>query len=202
MYDVLAKGGPLMIPIAVAGVLALAIFLERLWFLRHEKIIPRRLIDAVLDLVKKDKYSEAEVLCRQDRSIVSVVLRVGVTHAKKGRRQIKDIMEESGKSVAAELERYVNGLGTIAAVSPLMGLLGTVTGMINVFQKVTSEGVGDPRLLASGIWEALVTTAAGLTVAIPAYIAYRYLLGKVDGLLLEMEEAAIETVDAITVEDE
>lgn len=197
MLDVLAKGGPIIIPIAAAGVFALAIFLERLWSLRHDKVISKRLVDAVIELAKEKKYSEAEVLCKQDRSFVSVILKTGVVNASKKREQLKELMQESGKSVAAELERYVNALGTIAAVSPLMGLLGTVTGMISVFQKVTSEGVGDPRLLASGIWEALVTTAAGLTVAIPAYIAYRYLLSRVDKLLLEMEEAAIHTIDAI-----
>ncbi len=195
MIELLSKGGPVMIPIAVAGVLALAIFLERVVSLRGERVAPERLVKAVKELAKDGKYSEAGVLCEQDRSAVSVVLLAGVRHAGKSRERLKELMEESGKSVAAELERYVNALGTIAAICPLMGLLGTVLGMITVFQKITSQGVGDPRILASGIWEALLTTAAGLTIAIPAYIGYRYLLGRVDRLVLGMEESALELAD-------
>jgi len=198
MYDVLAKGGPLIVPIAVAAIVALAILMERIWTLRRERIIPRRFVDRIKELAEEDKISEAVVLCEQDESYISVILLAGIRHANKPRVRVKEAMEEAGKTVTSELERYVNALGTIAAISPLMGLLGTVTGMIEVFQKVTTEGVGDPRVLATGIWEALVTTAAGLTVAIPTYIVYRYLMGRVDRLVTEMEEASLEVADAIT----
>ncbi len=187
-----------MIPIAAAAVLALAILMERIWSLRQDSVMPNGFINTVLDLCKEDKISEAVVLCTENKSAASHVLLAGVKNAKKSREGIKTAMEEAGRSVAAELERYVNALGTIAAISPLMGLLGTVTGMITVFQKVTTEGVGDPRVLATGIWEALVTTAAGMTIAIPAYVAYRYLIGRVDRKLLEMEEKSLELADILT----
>lgn len=202
MYEILAKGGPLMIPIGVAGVLALAIFLERVWVLRSERVAPKRLIRAVLSLSREGKISEAGVLCEQDRSGVAQILLAGTRNEGKTRIRIKEFMEETGKIVGADMDRYVNALGTIAAVSPLMGLLGTVTGMITVFQKVTTEGVGDPRILATGIWEALVTTAAGLMIAIPAYIGYRYLMSRVDRLVLEMEESAHNLADILTEENE
>jgi biopolymer transport protein ExbB len=197
MYEMLAKGGPVMIPIGLAALFALAILLERLWALRRERLSPRRFVSAVRDLVSKGQLSEAGVLCKQERALVSVILAAGINAAGRGRIRVKEVMEEAGKSVAAELERYVNALGTIAAISPLMGLLGTVTGMITVFQRVTESGVGDPGLLATGIWEALVTTAAGLTIAIPTYVAYRYLLGRVDRLLLEMEEISLDLADRL-----
>ncbi len=198
MLDVMVKGGPLMYFIAAGGVFALAILFERLWSLRHDRIVPMRLVERVRDLATENKVSEAEVLCEENPSAVSVILIAGLKHANKSRDRLKELMEEAGKSVAADLERYVNALGTIASVSPLMGLLGTVTGMIEVFQKVTTEGVGDPRVLASGIWEALITTAAGLVVAIPAYMAYRYLLGRVDQLVLEMEEVSLDLADRLS----
>lgn len=197
MLELFIKGGPVMYPIAFAGVLGLAIFLERIFSLRRERVIPSRLIKAVMDLIGESKFSEAGVLCEQDRSAVSVILFSGIKNVGKSRERLKEFMQESGKSVAADLERYVAAVGTIAGISPLMGLLGTVMGMIRVFQRVTSEGVGDPRLLATGIWEALTTTAAGLIVAIPMYIIYRYLLGRVDRIVLEMEEIALNVADNV-----
>lgn len=202
MYETLAKGGPVMIPIGIAGFFALTILFERLWALRRERLSPRRLVGAVRELVEEGKLSEAEVLCKQDRALITVILLAGLATAGRSRDRVKEAMEEAGRSVAAELERYVNALGTIAAISPLMGLLGTVTGMITVFQRVTEAGVGDPGQLATGIWEALLTTAVGLTIAIPAYIAYRYLLGRVDRLLLEMEETALVLADRLSKEGE
>ncbi len=195
VWDIFQQGGPVMVPIALAGVIGLAIFLERLVNLRRDKVVPPRLIRAVNDLIRQGKISEARVLCQQDDSIISTVLLTGAQEAGKRRAHIKEMMQDVGKSAVAELERFVHGLGTIAGVSPLMGLLGTVTGMISVFQKVTAEGVGDPRLLASGIWEALLTTAFGLIVAIPAYIGYRYLLGRVDRLTLDMEEQSLRLLE-------
>ncbi|RJO74313.1 MAG: MotA/TolQ/ExbB proton channel family protein [Myxococcales bacterium] len=197
MWSWFDKGGAVMYPIALCAVLAATVFFERMWSLRRERIIPVRLIKAVDNLVREQKFSEAGVLCEQDRSAVSVVLLTGLRHVGKTRDIVKERMEETGKSVAADLERFVNVLGTVAAVSPLLGLLGTVTGMIDVFQKVTSQGVGDPRYLASGIWEALITTAAGLIVAIPTYVIYRYFLSRVDRFILEMEEAALDLAEAV-----
>ncbi len=201
MIELFEKGGFLMWPIGLGAVLALAIFLERVYFLRRVGILPERLKKKVRELIEEEKFSEAAVLCEQDRSALATILLTGLKLHNRTRERIREAMSETGKSVAAELERYLSALGTIASVSPLMGLLGTVTGMIGVFQQVTTEGVGDPRILASGIWEALITTAAGMTVAIPAYIGYRHLITRVDRLVLELEESSSESLDLIKRED-
>ena len=193
--ETLSKGGVIMVPIALAAVLALTLFFERIYSLQRHRVIPERLVNHLKSLLKEEKVSEAKALCEQHKSAFSGIILAALEHAGKSRERLKVVMEEVGKSAMADLERYINALGTIAGVSPLLGLLGTVTGMIRVFQEVTTAGVGDPRLLASGIWEAMLTTAAGLIVAIPALIAYRYLLSRVDRLALELEEISLELIE-------
>jgi len=195
MIDLFVKGGIVMYPIALGAILALGIFLERVYSLRRVKVVPDRLLIALKELLATKKLSEAEVMCRQDKSALATIFLSGIKVEKRNRERLKESFSEAGKSVAADLERYLSAMGTIAGISPLMGLLGTVTGMISVFQQVTSQGVGDPRMLAAGIWEALITTAAGLAVAIPTYVGYRHLLSKVDSLVLELEEAATMAMD-------
>jgi len=200
MMELFEKGGLLMYPITLGAVLSLAIFMERVYTLRRSKVVPDRLLHALRELLAAKKLSEAEVMCRQNNSALATIFLAGIKVEKRRRERLKESFSEAGKSVAAELERYLNAMGTIAVISPLMGLLGTVTGMINVFQQVTAQGVGDPRLLASGIWEALITTAAGLFVAIPTYVGYRHLITRVDSLLLELEEAATSAMDYLEEE--
>jgi len=189
-YNIMEKGGYLMWPIVACSVIALGVFIERMVALRSEKVIPRNLLDKVRSLVSGGKITDAATLCEGNESPLAAVLAAGLKTSNRPIRIRLEAMEEAGKQEAALLERFLGVVGTIAAISPLLGLLGTVTGMIKIFQKVTSSGVGDPRILAGGIWEALITTAAGLTVAIPAYVAYRYLLSRAEWLILEMEHAA------------
>ncbi len=193
--DTLSKGGIVMVPIGLAALLALTLFFERIYSLQRRRVIPDRLVRHLKSLLEEEKISEAKALCEQHKSAFSGIILAALEHAGKSRERLKVVMEEVGKSAMSDLERYINALGTIAGVSPLLGLLGTVTGMIRVFQEVTTAGVGDPRLLASGIWEAMMTTAAGLIVAIPALIAYRYLLSRVDRLALELEEISLELIE-------
>jgi biopolymer transport protein ExbB len=195
------KGGPVMYPIVLGSVLALALFLERIWALRRERVIPAAFRGRVRTMVREGKLSEAEVLCQENASSLANIVGAGLKEAGKPRREIKESVTEVGRREVASLERYVDFLGTIAAVEPLMGLLGTVTGLIRAFQKVeavANKGGGvNPGDLAAGIWVALITTAAGLIVAIPAYLGYRYLQGRVNSLIVEMEEDSLELADLI-----
>ena len=201
MYELFLKGGILMYPIAFCSVMAVAIFLERMWVLRHGRVLPRDFLIEVEDLVMRRKRPEAISLCKRNNSSIAHVIRVGIENYGKKRDVIKEKIEEVGRREAASLERYINVIGTIAGVSPLLGLLGTVSGMIKSFNIISLQGVADPASLAGGISEALITTAAGLVVAIPTFVIYRYLSNKADSLILEMEENSIRMVDLVKRED-
>ena len=197
MYQYLVKGGILMIPILLCSIVGLTVFFERLWTLRVKRNIPPDLLRRCEDLVRRGLIEEAMALCRRSRSPTGRVLQTALKNAGLGREAIKESVQEVGRREAAHLERYVGVLGTVANVSPLLGLLGTVSGMIKAFTVISVQGVGNPASLAGGISEALITTAAGLTVAIPTFVAYRYFIGKTDRLVLELEQHAIHFVDLL-----
>ncbi len=194
IYQFLVKGGILMIPILGCSVVALAFFLERLWSLQRLKVVPPGLVDIASRMVAEGRFSEAVAVCEGHPSPFSRILLAGIRLAGRRREVIQGAMEEQGRREVGQLERFVGVTGTIAAISPLLGLLGTVSGMITVFRQVVEEvamsGQVNPGSLANGIWEALITTAAGLTVAIPAFVAHRYLLSRVDRLASELEEVS------------
>ncbi len=200
-YEFLSKGGILMIPILLCSVIALAIFLERLWALQRPNVIPTRFLKLVMELLERREFEQAQALCKGNDSSLAAVVGSGLRHAGKGRSLIKEVMEETGRRETAYLERGVGVLGLIASVAPLLGLLGTVTGMIRVFQRVVNqvEASGGAQVnagaLANGIWEALITTAAGLSVAIPVFVMFKFLTSRVDGLLVEMEERSLEMAE-------
>ncbi len=197
MYEYLVKGGIFMVPILACSVIGLAVCFERAWMLRASRNVPRDLARRVEDLFRRGQVEEAMALCRRSRSPLARVLMAALKNAGLERDAVKEAVQEVGRREAAHLERYVGVLGTVANVSPLLGLLGTVSGMIKAFTVISVEGVGNPASLAGGISEALITTAAGLTVAIPAFVAYRYFLGKVDRIVLELEQHAIHFVDLV-----
>jgi biopolymer transport protein ExbB len=201
MDELFLKGGVLMYPIALCSIIAVGIFLERMWVLRRGRVLPRDFLIEVEDLVLRRKRPEAISLCKRDNSSIAHVIRVGIENYGKKRDVIKEKIEEVGRREAASLERYINVIGTIAGISPLLGLLGTVSGMIKSFNIISVQGAADPASLAGGISEALITTAAGLVVAIPSFVIYRYLANKADSLILEMEENAIRMVDIVKRED-
>lgn len=197
MWEIVIAGGPVMWPILLASVIAAAIILERLWTLQRKRVIPRELTDRVWKLVETRTLTERHIEALARNSPLGRVLAAGLANRSQGREIMKEVIEDTGRHVVHELERFLNPLGTIAAISPLLGLLGTVTGMIQAFEAITSQGVGDPQVLSGGIGEALITTAAGLIVAIPALIGYRYLRGLVDFLVVEMEKEAMKLVQAM-----
>jgi biopolymer transport protein ExbB len=197
MLEIIKAGGWVMFPIIVCSVMAVAIILERLWTLQEKRVLPRRLTKEVWEWVSTNKLNHEHLKNLQDGSPLGEVLSIGLSNRHRSREIMKERIEDTGRHVVHGLERYLNTLGTIAAISPLLGLLGTVVGMVNVFEAITSQGVGNPAVLAGGISEALITTAAGLIVAIPALIGYRYLRGRVEELVIRMEKEAITLVEAL-----
>ena len=197
MLEIVRSGGWLMLPIILASIIAAGIIIERVWSLQDRKVLPEHLIAKTWHLLQSGELGEEEIRNLYNSSPLGRLLAVGLTYRARSRELVKEMVEDTGRHVAHELERYLNTLGTIAAISPLMGLLGTVVGMIEVFSVITVQGVGNPAALASGISQALITTAAGLIVAIPALIGYRYLRGRVNEHVIRMEQEAIKLVEAL-----
>jgi len=190
-------GGWLMLPILLCSVIALAIVGERFWSLQQKRINPATLVSQVWQWYKSDNLTDQNIEALAKSSPLGRVLAAGLVNRHHPREIMKESIEDTGRQVVVELERYLNTLGTIASITPLLGLLGTVIGMIKVFAAITSHGVGNPSVLAGGISEALITTAAGLSVAIPSLIFYRYFRGKVDELVIKMEEESLKIVDVM-----
>jgi len=202
MVDFFTKGGIFMYPILLCSITALAIFIERLWNLRWKHVIPQDFIGNVELLIRREKIPDAALLCQQNPSSMARILLVGIKHFGRKREVIKEYLEEVGRQESASLERFVEGLGTIAGVSTLLGLLGTISGMIQVFSVISSQTVINPASLAGGISEALITTYAGLSVAIPTLVMYKYLQSKTQTLILQMEEHSIRLVDLLKQKEE
>ncbi len=194
MIETLRSGGVVMIPLAACSVLALAVIIERLWGMRRSRIISPEVMGQVSHWVSQGLVEEAMALCRRVDSPMSNVIMAGLLSARHSRTEIRLSLEDAGRQEAAALEKNLNWLSICATVSPLIGLLGTVTGMIKVFRVVAVEGPGDPYALSSGISEALITTAAGLMVAIPSLLFYHYFAGRADGLAAEMERQSVQVV--------
>jgi biopolymer transport protein ExbB len=197
MFEIVMAGGIVMVPIILCSILAVAITLERLWTLREQRVVPVELTDKVWQWVENRALSDKQVLALRQHSPLGSVLAAGLANRHRERSVMIQAIEDAGRHVVHDLERFLNMLGTIAAISPLLGLLGTVTGMIRTFKAITVAGIGNPSAMAGGIAEALITTAAGLLVAIPALVAYKYLRGRVDALVIQMEKESIKLVQAI-----
>lgn len=190
-------GGPVMIPIGIASIVALAAFLERVVALRADRVVPRGFVDKVKAHLNAGELDEALALCEKREAAVARIAEVAIRVNGAPREAIKERLEEVGRREAAALERFIPVVGIVASVSPLLGLLGTVGGMIATFAAIQEQGLGDVDKLAGGISQALITTFAGLSVGIPALIANRFLLGRVDRLLLELEEASLEILEIL-----
>ena len=197
MFEIVKAGGIVMVPIILCSILAVAITLERLWTLREQRVVPVELTDKVWQWIENRALTDKQITALEQHSPLGRVLAAGIANRHRERSVMISAIEDAGRHVAHELERYLNTLGTIAAASPLLGLLGTVTGMIRTFRAITTAGIGNPTAMAGGIAEALLTTAGGLLVAIPALFAYRYLRGRVDALVIQMEKESIKLVQAI-----
>jgi biopolymer transport protein ExbB len=187
-----------MLPIIAGSIIAAAIILERAWTLQRKRVIPPGLTAQVQEWIAHDELDPRHLQTLHQSSPLGRIMAVGLSNRNAEREIVKERIEDSGRHVVHELERYLGTLGTIAGASPLLGLLGTVLGMIRMFAGVTASGVGNPAVVAGGIGQALITTAAGLIVAIPALIAYRYLRGRVEGLVVEMEKETIKFLETLS----
>jgi len=195
VIDLIIKGGVFMYPIIICSIVALAVFIERLWVLRRKNIIPGEFVRNVEELLKSQKISEAIFLCKGDPSSIAKIFFSGLKSAGRGMWLVKEAIEEMGGREGIILEKRVGILATIANLTPLLGLLGTVSGMITTFNVISVQGGGNPAALAGGIAEALITTATGLCVAIPTLVCHRILKDKAESLIFEMEENSIKIIE-------
>ena len=195
--DLIVRGGWLMVPIFLCSVVALGFFIERLFKLRRSKVLPRDVMQQVGDLISRRKYADAMYICQGRPSAISRIYHAALKASGQPRPAIKEVVQEVGRREAADLSRYISVLSTVASITPLLGLLGTVSGMIKTFNLISFYGVGNPGSLAGGISEALLTTAAGLSVAIPTLVGYRFVASKADRLIAELEDHSIQLVEAL-----
>jgi len=197
VLEIILAGGWLMAPILLCSTLAVAIIIERFWTLRRSKVLPDGLSGTVEDWAARHELDQRHIEQLSKESPLGRIYSAALLNRKRSREVIKEAVEDTGRHVVHDLERFLNTLGTIAGISPLLGLLGTVIGMIKVFSVIMISGVGDANVLAGGISQALITTAAGLTVAIPSYFFYRFFRGMVAEYVISMEEKAISLIDCI-----
>ena len=191
MFDTLLRGGFMMVPILLGSLLALTIVIERFWVLQRDKVFPERFLQRMEEMVKEKKISEALGACRENESTVARILTAGLDNTGRPRQEIQEALQLAGRRETSVMSRWVGALGAIAALEPLMGLLGTVLGLIEAFREVeTLKVVGNPSVVAAGVWQALITTAAGLFIAIPTYAFYRFFRARVGNLVMEMEQSA------------
>ncbi len=201
MVDTLMRGGFMMVPILLGSVLALTIVIERLWALQRSRVAPEAFLERMDRMLAENKCSEALSACRENETHVARVLAAGLQQADRPRAEVTEALELAGRQEASGLSRWVGALGAIAALEPLMGLLGTVLGLIESFRDVEQlKVVGNPSVVAAGVWQALITTATGLIIAIPAYAMYRYFRSRIAGLVLEMETSAFRLVQQLSAE--
>ena len=202
MLEILIAGGWPMVPILLCSAVALAIILERFWSLRRKSVVPAELGEQVLAWARTRKLDPGHIETLRANSPLGEILAAALSVRNRSREIIKERVEDTGRHVVHRLERFLNTLGTIALISPLLGLLGTVFGLIEMFFAVMVSGVGDPLKMAGGIGQALVCTASGLCVAIPAYFFHRYFRGRVADYVVDMEEQTIQLIDELSAHAE
>jgi len=197
MLELFKAGGWLMLPLFVCSIIAMGIIAERFWSLQGKHISPPELVTQIWQWLRFQQVDESRIRALQASSPLGQILAAGLINRDCPREITKESIEDVGRHVTVSLEKNLNTLGTIAAITPLLGLLGTVIGMIKVFAVITTEGVGNPETLAGGISEALITTATGLVVAIPSLIFYRYFRGKISRLVVDMEQQATKLIEIL-----
>jgi len=197
VFELVRSGGMMMLPIILCSIVAIAIVIERFWTLNPSRIAPRNALAEVWGKLRHNQLDAAQLRELRMSSPLGQILAAGLVNAKSGRAIMTESIEQAAVHVVHDMERYLSTLGTIAAITPLLGLLGTVFGMIEVFSDIMSQGTGNANILAGGISKALITTAAGLSVGIPSLMFYRMFLRKVESLVVELERESIKLVDAL-----
>ncbi|MBU6470010.1 MAG: MotA/TolQ/ExbB proton channel family protein [Gammaproteobacteria bacterium] len=197
MIEIIKSGGWLMLPLILCSILVVAIVAERLWTLQARRVAPEHLAAQVWNWLKNGELDDERLQALRAGSPLGRILAAGLEQRHASRSAMNEAIEDTGRHVVHELDRYLITLGTIASISPLLGLLGTVLGIMHVFAAISISGLGNPAMLAAGISQALITTVAGLAVAIPAYVLFRYLRGKVDDLVVRMERETTRLMHAV-----
>ena len=202
MYEIIKAGGWLMWPLILCSVFSIAIITERFWALRRGRILPKYVVAQIWNWYKKNELTNDAIRVLRESSPLGRVLAAGLMNRHHTRTVMKESIEEAGRLEVHEMERFLNTLGTIAALAPLLGLLGSVVGLMEVFSSMTTHGIGNPQALGAGISKIMIATAAGLAVAIPSLIFYRYFQGLVDEIAMSMEQEAIKMVEVLQGERE
>ncbi len=202
MWELIQKGGIVMYPIILLSVIALAVFLERLISLRKEKYVPKAFYEQLVSLLKKRNINEAVEICKANKSALARISETIITNTDLPLSRLLEVAEETGRSEASKLDKFLPSLQTVVAIAPLLGLLGTVLGMIKIFDVIALQGTGSAEALSSGIAEALITTAAGLVVAIPAQIFYFIAKARADAIGAALEKASSDVMNLLFKEDE
>lgn len=201
MWQMIIKGGPLMFLIIACSIVAFAVAIERLWYLHQAKINTEEFMENISETIKRNKIVEAIDKCNATQGPIARILKAGIMKHDRPRSEIKEAIEDAGLHEVPLLEKNLGVLATIAHVAPLLGLLGTVVGMVSAFQVIEQKAQAlmpvNPGDLAGGIWVALITTVAGLSVAIPTFVAYNFLVSKADGFILEMEKSATDLTNIL-----
>ena len=198
MIEYIRQGGVIMYPIVLCSVLAFGIMIERFWNLRRKRILRYDMVHRIEELLREQKIPEATTLCKRHQSVMTRILLVAILNYDRPKAEIKEMIEDHGRQEVPILERYLSSLGTIASISPFLGLLGTVVGLLKVFEAIAQVGgVTNAAILSEGIHNALLTTVAGLCVAIPSLVAYNYFARKAEGLILEVERVALRLLNIL-----
>ena len=197
VLDYIIKGGVMMLPLVLCSVLALGITLERLWSLRRKRILRYDLLHRLEELLREQKIPEATTLCKRYQSTMTRILLVALLNHDHPKAEIKEMIEENGRQEVPILERYLTSLGTMANIAPFLGLLGTVVGLLKIFEAIAQQGTANAALVSDGIYNALITTVAGLCVAIPTLVAYNHLMRKAEELMLEVERVALRLLNIL-----
>jgi len=202
MFELIQRGGPVMYPIILCSVVALAIVIERVYYIYKAKIDTKDFMSNIEITIKRNRIAEAIKICDKTPGPIAHIVKAGVLKHDRSRQEIREAIEDTGHQEVPRLEKHLSLLATIAHISPLLGLLGTVTGMVRAFQIIQEKSVSfnpvSPGDLAGGIWEALLTTVAGLIVAITTVVVYNYLVNRVEEFVLEMERSATELIDILS----
>lgn len=202
MWDLIQKGGPMMYLIILSSVLAFGVVIERFYHLTRARIDANKFMDGVIGVLKRNKIIEAIEMCNKTSGPIAHIVKAGILKHDRSKPEIKEAVEEAAQLEIPRLEKHLPILATIAHIAPLLGLLGTVTGMIKAFQVIQQKALAmvpvNPGDLAGGIWEALLATLAGLAVAIPTYVAYNYLVTQVENLIYDMEKSATDLVNLLS----
>ena len=198
MTDYVSQGGVIMVPILLCSLLAFAIIIERLWNLRRKRVLRYDVLNLIEELLRDQKIPEATTLCKRHESTMTRVLLVALLNYDRPKAEIKEMIEDQGRQEVPYLERYLTTLGTIASISPFLGLLGTVVGLLKVFQAIAQVGgMTNASVLSEGIHNALITTVGGLCVAIPSLITYNYFARRAEKLILEVERVSLRLLNIL-----